>query len=88
MENASQTETTRPPALEGQLEGLKRLLEGSDCCSGNLEPALDDKKTDRCAKLAESITMLQQKIEDLTALKSNLQGQRQNPAMTGTGTLL
>lgn len=75
---------THPSALEGQLEDLKRLLEGSVRCSGSLKPAPDDKKMDRCGELTETITMLQQEIQDLTAIKSDVQSRRQNAAMTGT----
>ena len=76
--------TTQPSALEGQLEDLKRLLEGSVYCSGSLRPAPDDRKMDRCAELTETIMMLQQENQDLTTVKSGIEGQRQNAAMTGT----
>lgn len=82
MEN--QMETAHPSVLEAQLEDLKRLLEGSAYCSGSVKPAPDDGKVDRCAELTETIATLQQQIQELTAIKSDAQGQRQNAAMTGT----
>lgn len=83
IENTHETGVMQPSALEDQLGDLKRLLEGNTYYSATSEPALGVEQTGQCAELAESVATLRQVIQDITALKSDLQGREKSAGMPG-----
>ena len=74
---------THSSTLQGHLDELKRLLEGSTPALDGRETHTDGDQRDRYPGLATDFAALQQKVQELTALNAELRRQEQGIAVTG-----